>query len=54
MNNKITRNYNMSAKFYLKQAFKGTFINFESFYNGLRKRHKIRQYLRNKGEIIDI
>lgn len=50
--NKITRK-EVGAKFYIKQSFKEEGINFESFWNGLRKRTKIRRYLRNKGVITE-
>lgn len=50
--NKITRK-EVGAKFYIKQAFKEEGVNFESFWNGLRKRTKIRKYLRNKGVITE-
>jgi len=46
--NKITRK-NVGARFYIKQSFYGSVSNFESFYNGMRKRNKIRRYLKNKG-----
>ncbi len=50
--NKITSK-NVGARFYIKQSFYGGVSNFESFYNGMRKRNKIRRYLKNKGVITE-
>ncbi len=47
--NKITRKKEMKPLFYIKQSFYDGVSNFESFWNGLRKRTKIRRYLRNIG-----
>ncbi len=49
--NKITRKREMKPLFYIKQSFYGGVSNFESFWNGLRKRNKIRKYLKNKGVV---
>ncbi len=51
--NKITRKREMKPLFYIKQAFYSEASNFESFWNGLKKRNKIRRYLKNKGVITE-
>ncbi len=51
--NKITRKREMKPLFYIKQSFYDGVSNFESFWNGLRKRNKIRRYLKNKGVITE-
>jgi hypothetical protein len=51
--NKITRKREMKPLFYIKQSSHDEVSNFESFWNGLRKRNKIRRYLKNKGVITE-
>ena len=43
----------MKPLFFIKQSFHDGVSNFESFWNELRKRNKIRRYLKNKGVIIE-
>jgi hypothetical protein len=47
--NKITKKREMKVLFYIKQDFYNG-ANFESSWNKLRKRNKIRKYPRNRGK----